>query len=115
MSDSSGSFKYKLATYQCIVIISYLFSKRHIFKSECDGIQENRFSERPDDLSLIPGPATYSVSSSADSRRAVVSYWQKYVHEVLVNSLGGLSLPRKSVLRLNDRPDMTLVDTTLTS
>ena len=37
------------------------------------------------------------------SRRAVVSYWRKYVHEVLVNRLGGLSLPR-----LTDRPDMTL-------
>ena len=42
------------------------------------------------------------------SRRAVVSYWQKYVHEVLFNRLGGLSLPRKSVVRLTDRPDMTL-------
>ena len=41
-------------------------------------------------------------------RRAVVSYWRKYVHEVLVNRLGGLSLPRKSVVRLTDRPDMTL-------
>ena len=30
------------------------------------------------------------------------------VHEVLVNRLGGLSLPRKSVVRLTDRPDMTL-------
>ena len=38
----------------------------------------------------------------------VVSYWRKYVHEVLVNRLGGLSLPRKSVVRLTDRPDMTL-------
>ena len=38
------------------------------------------------------------------SRRAVVSYWRKYVHEVLVNRLGGLSLPRKSVVRLTDRP-----------
>ena len=42
------------------------------------------------------------------SRRAVVSYWRKYVHEVLVNRLGGLSLPWKSVIRLTDRPDMTL-------
>ena len=33
---------------------------------------------------------------------------RKYVHEVLVNHLGGLSLPRKSVVRLTDRPDMTL-------
>ena len=48
------------------------------------------------------------VYPSAFSRRAVVSYWRKYVHEVLVNSLGGLSLPRKSVVRLTDRPDMTL-------
>ena len=30
------------------------------------------------------------------------------MHEVLVNHLGGLSLPRKSVIRLTGRPDMTL-------
>ena len=30
------------------------------------------------------------------------------MHEVLVNVLGGLSLPRKSVVRLTDRPKMTL-------
>ena len=45
---------------------------------------------------------------SAFSRRAVVSYWRKYVPEVLVNRLEGLSLPRKSVVRLTDRPGMTL-------
>ena len=33
---------------------------------------------------------------------------RKYVHEVLVNGLGGLGLPRKSVVSLTDRPDMTL-------
>ena len=59
-------------------------------------------------LGSIPGLATYFLFSSAFSRRAVVSYWRKYVHEVLVNRLGGLSLPRKSVVRLTDRPDMTL-------
>ena len=48
------------------------------------------------------------VSPSADSRGTVVSCWRKYVHEVLVNRLGGLSLPRKSVVRLTARPDMTL-------
>ena len=52
-------------------------------------------------------PHTF-VSPSAFSRRAGVSYWRKYVHEVLVNRLGGLSLPRKSVVRLTDHPDMTL-------
>ena len=30
------------------------------------------------------------------------------MHEVLVNRLGGLSLSRKSVVRLTCRPDMTL-------
>ena len=50
------------------------------------------------------------VIPSALLRRAVVSYWRKYVHEVLVNRLGGLSLPRKIVVRLTDRPDMTLDD-----
>ena len=30
------------------------------------------------------------------------------MHQVLVNRLGGLSLPRKSVVRLTDRPDMTI-------
>ena len=29
-------------------------------------------------------------------------------YEVLVNRLGGLSLPRKSVVSLTDRPDMTI-------
>ena len=30
------------------------------------------------------------------------------MHKVLVNRLGDLSLPRKSVVRLTDHPDMTL-------
>ena len=59
-------------------------------------------------LDSIPSMATYFRFSFRFSRRAVVSYWRKYVHEVLVNRLGGLSLPRKSVVRLTDRPDMTL-------
>ena len=56
-------------------------------------------------LGSIPG---LSFLLSFFSRRAVVSYWRKYVHEVLANRLGGLSLPRKSVARFTDRPDMTL-------
>ena len=50
----------------------------------------------------------YFVPPSADSRGADVRYWQKNVHEVLVKGLGGQSLPRKSVVRLTDRPDVTL-------
>ena len=59
-------------------------------------------------LGLIPGLATYFRFSFRFFKKGVVSYWRKYVHEVLVNRLGGLSLPRKSVVRLSDRPDMTL-------
>ena len=29
------------------------------------------------------------------------------MHEVLANRLGGINLPRKSVVRIIDRPDMT--------
>ena len=39
--------------------------------------------------------------SSADSRGAVVSYWRKNVHKVLVNYPVGL--PRNSVVRVTDR------------
>ena len=46
-------------------------------------------------------PSTYS-------RREVVSYLQKNVHRELVNRLVGRSLPRKSVVRLTDRPAMTI-------
>ena len=56
--------------------------------------------------SALPGPlrpeSFYGHSpSSADSRRAVVSYSQKNVHKVPVNCLGGL--PRNSVVRVTDR------------
>ena len=59
-------------------------------------------------LTHVPSQARHSLWRNSCSRRAVVSYWRKYVHEVLVNRLGCLSLPRKSVVRLTDRPDMTL-------
>ena len=44
---------------------------------------------------------------TADSSGAVVSYWRKFGHLVLVNRLG--SLPRNSVDRLTDQLDMTLI------
>ena len=39
----------------------------------------------------IPGAGTYFRFLSAGSRRAIVSYWQKYVQVVLVNRCGGQS------------------------
>ena len=62
----------------------------------------------PYNCTLIKNPMLMMMMMTMISRRAVVSYWRKYVHEVLVNRLGGLSLPRKSVVRLTDCPDMTL-------
>ena len=66
-------------------------------------------------LGSIPGLATYFRFSfrffkkgSCQLLTYLLSYWRKYMHEVLVNRLGGLSLSRKSVVRLTDRPDMTL-------
>ena len=38
----------------------------------------------------------------------LVQEGRKYVHEVLVKGLRGLRLPRKSVVRLTDHPDMTV-------
>ena len=51
------------------------------------------------------------VSASPDLRKEDVSYWQKYMYLVLVNHLGGLSLPRNSVVRLTDHPTMTIIPT----
>ena len=65
-------------------------------------------TQEPEVVGLIPCLVTYFVSTSPDSRRAAVSYWRKYVHEVLVGLLGGLSLPRKSVVRLTERHGMTI-------
>ena len=45
--------------------------------------------------------------SSADSRRVVVSYKRKYMHEVPVNCLVKLA-HENNVVRWTDRPDMTL-------
>ena len=71
--------------------------------------RQNGFQRNVMEAGSIPGLATYFRFSFHFLKKGrVVSYWQKYVHEVLVNRLGGLSLPRKSVVRLTDRPDMTL-------
>ena len=62
-------------------------------------------------LGSIPGLATYFRFSFRCFKRGSCQLLAKtsmYVHEVLVNRLGGLNLPRKRVVRLTDSPDMTL-------
>ena len=48
-----------------------------------------RLTQEPRVPGSIPGP---------DLRRAVVSYRRKYMHFLLFNRLGGLSLPSNSVV-----------------
>ena len=55
-------------------------------------------------LGSIPGLATYF--SFRFFKKGSCQLLAKVC--VLVNRLGGLSLPRKSVVRLTDRPDMTI-------
>ena len=69
----------------------------HIAQSVVRLTQEPEFQVRK--------PHTFH-SPYADSAKAF-SYWQNYVHSVLVNCLGGLGLSRNSVIRLSDRPDNT--------
>ena len=59
-------------------------------------------------LKLAFSSTEHKSSLKTLSRGAVVIYWQKYVHKVLVNHLEGLSLSRKSVVRFTDCPNMTL-------
>ena len=87
----------------------------YVFSMVPDRIAQSvgHLTSKSEVVSSIPGLATYFVSPSADSRRAVVSYWRKYVHEVLLNSLGGRSLPRKSVVRLTpSRHDLSCLSWT---
>ena len=64
-----------------------------------------RLTREPEVPGSIPGPATYFCFSF---RSCQLLAKVLYVHEVLVNRLGGLSLPRKSVVRLTDRRDMSI-------
>ena len=60
-------------------------------------------------LGSIPGLATYFRFSFRFFKKGSCQLLAKVcARKVLVNRLGGLSLPRKSVVRLTDRPDMTL-------
>ena len=51
--------------------------------------------------------STTILLSSTDSRRVVVHFKRKYVHELLVNGLVKLA-QENSVVKLTDRPDMTI-------
>ena len=85
--------------------------KKHMFNAFSPGHAAQsvgHLTRKSEVLGSITRSGHTFVSPSADSGGAVVSYWRKYVHEVLVYCLGCLSMPRKSVVRLTGRPDMTM-------
>ena len=59
-------------------------------------------------LGSIPGLATDFCFSFRFFKKGSCQLLAKVCARSTVNRLGGLSLPRKSVVRLTDRPDMTL-------
>ena len=59
-------------------------------------------------LGSIPGLATYFRFYFRFLKNGSCQLLAKVCAPSTVNRLGGLSLPRKSVVRLTDRPDMTL-------
>ena len=70
-----------------------------------------RLTPEPEVPGSLPGPATYFLFSFRWFKKGSGRYWKMYVPEVLVDRLGGLSLPKKSVFRLTDRPAMTIAFT----
>ena len=59
-------------------------------------------------LGSISGLATYIRFFFRFFKKGSCQLLAKVSARSMVNRLGGLSLPRKSVVRLTDRPDMTL-------
>ena len=101
---------------QTMLVMATFLPSPHVSKCRHTDVDASLHSHTDVDMSLHcidPGFDTRSGHMLSfllpDSGRAVISYWRKYVHEVLVYRLGCLSLPRKSVGRLIDRPDMTSV------
>ena len=65
-------------------------------------------TQEPEVPGSILGPTTYFHFSFHPLKKDSCQLKGKVCHEVLINRLGGLSLPRKSVVRLIDHPDMTI-------
>ena len=66
-------------------------------------------TQEPEVPSLVSGRATYFRFSFGWFKKCSCQLLVKYVHEVLVNCLDSLSLPRKGVVRLTDSSNMTSV------
>ena len=113
---SSGSWPFQQScTFSLPQEVSYIclnpddLFQEHIVKWSCCLAQLLEcVIQEPEVPGSTPGPARYFCFSFRRFMKGSCQLLAKYVHEVLVNCIGGLSLPRKSVVRLTDRPDMTI-------
>ena len=69
------------------------------FSPGCIAQSVARLTQEPEVTGLIPDLATFFCFSFHWFRKGSSQLLAKVLHKVLVNSLGGLSLPRKSVVR----------------
>ena len=96
---------------KCVFLVAIVLSdvKLHLSSTYMAGLS-SAVGRVPDWVRYPVWPHTF-VSPSADSKMAAVSYWRRYAQEVLDNRLGGLSLPKKSVVKLTERLGMALMFT----
>ena len=88
--------------------LMHLRTFRHNFVYNMPGLAAQsvgRLTQDPEVPGSTPGPATYVRFSFRFFKKGSCQLLAK----VLVNRLEGLSLPRKSVVRLTDCPDLTIV------
>ena len=74
----------------------------------CEAQSVGHLTHKSGVLGSIPGLATYFHFSIRFFKKGSCQLLAKVCARSMVNRLGGLSLPRKSVVRLTDRADMTL-------
>ena len=96
-----------------LVDISRSYSSLSTLRVSCDtpgrvAQSVGHLTRKSEVLGSLPGLDTYFRFSFCRFKKGSCQLLAKDVHEVLANRLGGLSLPRKSVVRLTDRPDMIL-------
>ena len=100
--SSSSRGKRAISVRAIEVLLYFVF----FFRTEKSNWQQARLTQKPE----IPGLATLTfISPSADFKKGScqLGYWRKHVHFVLgSNRLAGLSLPRNSVVRLTNHPDV---------
>ena len=86
-------------------------SKWNCFRSEKPGRvaqSAGHLTRKSEVLGSVPGLVTYFRFSLRFFKKGSCQLLAKVCARSTGNRLGGLSLPRKSVVRLIDRPDMTL-------